>query len=85
MNTSLPHKVRAAHLQQVLLRGSDARLPIDPDKALSFSMKGHRCNLSCFQLSVYLSLCVGLSLPLVHPPAVFTHVISLFPWTVRML
>ena len=43
-------------------------LTINPDKMIKFSllsffMRGHRCNLSCFQCSVYLSMCLGLPLP----------------------
>ncbi len=50
---------------------ANARLTFDPDKVIKFSlifvfMRSHRCNLSCFQCSVYLSLCLGLPLPAMH-------------------
>ncbi len=68
LDASPGDKARVAHLQQVLLKGQDVRLPIDPDKVIKFSpmsffMRGHHCSLSSFQCSVYLSLCLGLPLP----------------------
>jgi hypothetical protein len=68
LDASPGDKARVAHLQQVILKRQDVRLPIDPDRVIKFSpmsffMRSHRCNLSSFQCSVYLSICLGLPLP----------------------